>query len=76
MDERALVMREKWFPIELRYSNSFVSWKEHKAVVADLKTFYATVRLQQAEPTIDKFTETRDRQHSQQSNLGTKTYSQ
>ena len=41
----------------------FVSWKERKAVAADLKTIYRAATLQQAELAMEQFDETWDKQH-------------
>ena len=48
---------------QIRNSLRFVSWKERKAVAADLKTIYGAATLQQAEHALEQFAETWDKQH-------------
>lgn len=48
---------------QIRNSLRFVSWKERKAVAADLKTIYGAATLQQAEQALAQFAETWDNQH-------------
>lgn len=48
---------------QIRNSLRFVSWKERKAVAADLKTIYGAATLQQAEQALEQFAETWDNQH-------------
>lgn len=43
---------------QIRNSLRFVSWKERKAVAADLKTIYGAATLQQAELALEQFVET------------------
>jgi putative transposase len=48
---------------QIRNSLRFVSWKERKAVAADLKTIYGAATLKQAEQALEQFAETWDSQH-------------
>ncbi|QUN06910.1 IS256 family transposase [Shewanella yunxiaonensis] len=48
---------------QIRNSLRFVSWKERKAVAADLKTVYGAATLQQAEQALAQFAEMWDNQH-------------
>lgn len=48
---------------QIRNSLRFVSWKERKAVAADLKTIYGAATLKQAEQALEQFAETWDKQH-------------
>ena len=48
---------------QIRNSLRFVSWKERKAVAADLKTIYAAATLKQAEQALEQFAEAWDKQH-------------
>ena len=47
---------------QIRNSLRFVSWKERKAVAADLKTIYGAATLKQAEQALEQFAETWDKQ--------------
>lgn len=48
---------------QIRNSLRFVSWKERKAVAADLKTIYGAATLKQAEQALEQFAEAWDKQH-------------
>lgn len=48
---------------QIRNSLRFVSWKERKAVAADLKTIYGAATLKQAEQALEQFAQTWDSQH-------------
>jgi transposase-like protein len=48
---------------QIRNSLRFVSWKERKAVAADLKTIYGAATVKQAEQALEQFAEAWDSQH-------------
>jgi transposase-like protein len=48
---------------QIRHSLRFVSWKERKAVAADLKTIYGAATLQEAEQALEQFALNWDEQH-------------
>lgn len=48
---------------QIRSSLRFVSWKERKAVAADLKTIYGAATVKQAEQALEQFAEAWDSQH-------------
>jgi len=48
---------------QIRHSLRFVSWKERKAVAADLKTIYGAATLQEAEQALEQFASIWDDQH-------------
>ena len=50
---------------QIRHSLKFVSWKERKAVAADLRTIYAAATYQEAEQALEQFALNWDSQHPQ-----------
>lgn len=50
---------------QIRHSLKFVSWKERKAVTADLRTIYAAATYQEAEQALEQFALNWDSQHPQ-----------